>query len=47
MVRLTSKSSQEFADLLSADLGMKAGILGHSMTEMKANAIKLNIDDHW
>lgn len=47
MVRLTSKPSQEFANLLSADLGMKAGILGHSMTEMKANAIKLNINDHW
>ncbi len=47
MARLTSKSSQEFTNLLSADLGMKVGILDHSMTEMKASAIKLNIDDHW
>ena len=47
MARLTSKASQEFANLLSADLGIKTGIIGHSMTEMKANAIKLNIDDHW
>ena len=47
MARLISKSSQEFANLLSADLGIKAGIIGHSMNEMKDNAIKLNIDDHW